>query len=107
MTLEELNKLFEDVKNGFGVFKDFTITSHIVESSVKHDRYGEIREMTIKTFVFFKKPRVRAEIYNLVIKPKKNEITIIDSYGAILKFPKEALDFIVDKYCLTNKEIEM
>lgn len=106
MTLSELNKLNEDVKNGFGVFKDFTITSHIDDSSVKHDRYGEIRELTISTFVFFKKPEVRAEMYNLIIKPKKNEITIIDSYGTILQFPKEALDFIVDKYCLTNKEID-
>lgn len=107
MTLEELNRFSEDVKNGFGVFKDFTITSHIDNGSVKHDRYGEIREMTVSTIVFFKRSKVRAEIYNLVIKPKKNEITIINSYGTLLQFPKEALDFIVDKYCLTNKEIEM
>lgn len=100
MTDEELRIFHEDVKNGFAVFKHYTLITHVIDSSVKHDRFGEIRELSVTAHVWFAGPVRCAELYTLVLKPKKNEIKVIPSYGTEKEFPEECLKFIADKFKL-------
>ncbi len=100
MTDKELRIFNEDVKNGFGVFKKCTLMTHVDNSSVKHDKFGEIREFSVTAHVWFTEPVRCAELYTLLLKPKRNEIKVIPSYGTEKEFPEECLKFIDDKFNL-------
>ena len=100
MTDKELKIFNEDVKNGFAVFKKCTIVSYVDNNSVKYDKFGEIRELSVTAHVWFKQPVDCAELYTLLLKPKRNEIKVVPSYGTEKEFPNECLKFIADKFNL-------
>lgn len=90
MILEQSNNFCEYIKNNHTYGEDCRVSYIFDGMKYKHDSWGDIRLIIIPVHITFKKLN-ELGYYNLLLKPKKNEISWELRRGCNYKYPIKCL----------------